>query len=346
MLELVPYRIVNGERQVLTLGASGWACSEGDTIFIDTRTKDLPAMRIAGMELNPGKLTNDAGVFLARFEIPIMTWAGRTRVEAKDGEHVASLTLEIGPHQHKLGANEFDKMLAELSERSLGLVWGLSPGAATGRTSASTLAIVHPAVISSQLPLFERLIARFVADPPMVTRRIREAFPLDLARRADLATMRWLGRRPIVLQAVLGNRDVGAFTDPRTPIDQRSSVVSWDHPVTRYFAYVLLRLRMRFRESVHALRTTRGRPFIDVATEAHAEMLATQIEAALRRLDALLALPLFKLVTPEPIGETTLQALTDHPLYGAIHGAARKLLEPGLAYGPGGDLESFSQAHL
>ncbi|MDI4642101.1 hypothetical protein K9U39_14315 [Rhodoblastus acidophilus] len=340
MLELAPYRIVAGERQDLTLGAGGWACFEGDTIYIDTRTKNLPVMRVAGAELPAGGLKNDSEGFSARFEIPIMTWAGRTLIEARDGEKIVTTTLEIDPHQQKLGANEFDKMLAELSERSQGLVWGLSPGAAKGMISMSTLAIVHPAVITSQLPVFERLLERYVAAPPMVTLRVRDAFPLNFSRRADLITLRWLGRRPAVLKAVTGDKDVGAFMDARTPIDQPSAVLSTDHPITRYFAYVLRRLRRRFKESVDVLRQTRGRPFLDPTIEAHAEMLAATIEAAARRLDALLVLPLFKQITPEPIGETTLQALSDHPLYAAIYRAARKLLEPGLAYDPGGDLQS------
>lgn len=340
VLELVPYQLVAGERQNLTLGAGGWACFEGDTICFETRTRNVPVMRVAGAELHACGLKHDAEGFSARFEIPILTWAGRTLVDARDGEQIVTTTLEISPHQKKLGANEFDMMLVELSERSQGLIWGLSPGAAQGSHLSSALAIVHPSVIASQLPLFEQLMARYVAAPPMITRRVRDAFPLNFARRADLITLRWLGRRPSVLQALTGDSDVGAFTDARTPIDQPSALLSTDHPITRYFAYLLRRLRARFKESVDVLRKARGRPFVDPTIEAHAEMLATTIETAVRRLDVLLALPLFKQVPPEPIGETVLLALTDNPLYAAIYRAARTLLEPGLAYGPGGDLQS------
>lgn len=295
---------------------------------------------MAGLELRPSNLAAEDGGFCAKFEILIDTWAGRTTIELRDGDERRSLTLEIGPHASKLGANEYDAMLGELSERSPGLVWGLSPGAEKGNTTSSALAVVHPAVVSSQLPLFEKLVARFLADPPVVTQRIREAFPLDLSRRVDLKTIRWLSRRPTVLRAVAGDKDVGVFADPRTPVDQPSAIPSFAHPVTRYFVYLLFRLRMRFSDSAYKLKTASGRPFRDEAVEAHANEMASSLQSAGRRIDSLLTKPLFRELVPEPIGDTVIQSLADHPLYSAIHRVGRRMLEPGLAYSPGGDLQS------
>ena len=53
-------------------------------------------------------------------------------------------------------------------------------------------------------------------------------------------------------------------------------------------------------------------------------------------IETILARPLFRQVQPEP----ALQSLEDEPLDGALHRVAHRLLDPGLAYSPGGDLQS------
>jgi hypothetical protein len=297
-------------------------------------------MRMAGRALEPQRLVQRGNGFEARYELFVETWAGRTTVELLDGAVRRAIILEIGPHERKLGPDQFDAMLAELSNRSSGIIWGLSPGTRSGLAASTAPAVVHPVIFASQLPVFERLLARFMADPPTTTRRTREARPLDLSRRADLKTLRWLGRRPAVLRAVRGDGSVVAFADPRTPVDQPRSISSYDHPVTCYVAYLLKRLLVRFRETALTLRTAPGRPFRDPAIEAHAEMLASEVDAAAVWIEAMLARPLFRQVRPEPIGETALQSLEDEPLYGALHRVARRMLDPGLAYSPGGDLQS------
>jgi hypothetical protein len=50
--------------------------------------------------------------------------------------------------------------------------------------------------------------------------------------------------------------------------------------------------------------------------------------------------PLFRSVRREPLTDSALQSLPDHPLYSALHRSGRRLAEPGLAYGPGQDLYS------
>lgn len=340
MYDCIPYKIVDGTRQLLAQAPSGWGCSEGDKVLLDTCTENLPRLRMAGHEVPPCHLAIDSGQFTAKYEIFIDTWAGRTHLELSDGVFQRTLTLDIGPQQNKLGADEFDAMLAELSQREPGLVWGLSPGAVSGIAGSSSPAVVHPAVIASQLPIFERLLARYLADPPVVTQRVREAFPLDLARRVDLATLRWLGKKPAVLRAVMGDAEIGAFADPRTPVDQPSATRSYDHPVTRYVAYLLHCLRARFKASAETLRRAPGRPFRDPVIEDHAAALAREMDGAGQRIEFASMRPLFRRVMPEPIGETALQSLADNPLYSAIHRVARRMLEPGLAHGPGGDLQS------
>ena len=338
-LDLVPYKVVNSAPQPLLREGEGWACSEGDIVVLDMFTHDLPIVRMAGHELQPKRLVQINDRFEARYELFINTWAGRTTVELLDGTIRRAITLEIGPHERKLSPYQFDAMLAELSDRSPGFIWGLSPGTRSGVATSAALAVVHPVIIASQLPVFERLLLRFMADPPTTTRRTREARPLDISRRADLMTLRWLGRRPAVLRALRGKGDASAF-DPRTPVDQPKSTSSYDHPVTRYLAYLLRRLLTRFRGTALTLRTAPGRPFRDPAIEAHAEALANEVDVAAAWIETILARPLFRQVQPEPISETALQSLEDEPLNGALHRVARRLLDPGLAYSPGGDLQS------
>jgi hypothetical protein len=295
---------------------------------------------MAGRTLQPQGLVLTAGRYEARYELFIDTWAGSTALDVGDGPEHKSITLEVRPHEHKLDADAFGAMLAELSVRSAGLIWGLSPGASQAVHSSGALAVVHPAVVNSQLPAFERLLMRFIADPPTLTVRVRTSRPLDLTRRADLATLRALGRRPAVLRALRGDGTAGGLTDPREPIDQPFPIQSYDHPVTRYVAHLLRRLSLRFRGSARALRTATGRPFHDLAIEAHAVSLAVAMDKAASRIELAGARPLFRKVRPEPISESVLQALTDQPLVSALHRIGQRLLDPGLAYGPGSDLQS------
>lgn len=309
-------------------------------VILDLRTKELPSVRMAGRELPRERLAHGGDGFETQYRLLIDTWAGRTLLDIQHGDVRRSITLEIGPHARKFSQNEFDTMLAELSQRATALVWGLSPGLGSGAWGAQAPAVAHPIVIETQLPLFEALLARFVADPPTTTVRTREARPLDFARRVDLRTLRWLGQRPDVLRALRGDLIAGSFISPRTRVDQPEAIRSYDHPVTRYVFYLLRRLLARFRETVETLRTARRRPYSDPTIEAHAEALAARVDAASARIEVQLGHPLFRRVRAEPLSETARQTLPDHPLHAALHRVASRMLQPGLAHSPGGDLQA------
>ncbi len=319
---------------------SAWLCQEGDQIVVDAVTAGLPTLGMAGQAIMPKSLAHGADGYRARFEIIIDTWAGFTRFEAGDGPEQTPLALEVRPHRYKLGASAFDEMLAELSERSAGLIWGLSPGSSSGAQTPGALAVVHPVVLQSQLPRFLRLVGAYLANPPTSTVRVTRPRALDLARRPDVATLRRLGRRPALLKALQGETGAGRFADPRQSIDQPEVVASTNHPMTRYLAYLLHQLVRRFRTSEEALRTAKGRPVPDLAVEAHAARLADAMAGGARQLEALTRVPLLRSVRPEPLDGSALQSLADHPAFGAIHRFGRRLLDPGLAYGPYGDVEA------
>lgn len=317
-----------------------WSCSEGDVITIETRTTNLPIVRLAGRIIQAQRLATIKEGFLGEYEFLIDTWAGRTALQVHDGTAQSAVMLEIRPNHRKLGENEFDAMLHELAQRSSNILWGLSPGAGRGMTSSPSPAVVHPAVIASQLPLLERLLTIFMVDPPRVTLRRREARPLDLTRRADLATLRWLGRKPLFLEALRGNAIAAGHTNPRAPIDQPTTNTSVDHPITRYFAYLLRCLSLRLRKSAATLRSGSGRIFRDIAVEEHAHALASELDLAIARIDKHLSSRPFREVLAAPPNETALQLLGDHPLFTAIHRICQLLLYPGLAYGPDGNIYS------
>ncbi len=319
---------------------SAWLCEEGDRVVIDAVTTGLPTLGMAGRVVMPESLAHGADGYRARFEVLVDTWAGFTILEAGDGVDERSFALEVRPHRHKLGASAFDDMLAELSERSAGLIWGLSPGSAPGAQAPGALAVVHPAVLRSQLPRFLRLVGAYLANPPTSTVRVTRPRALDLARRPDMATLRRLGRRPALLRALQGEAEAGRFADPRQPIEQPEVIASSDHPMTRYVAYLLHQLVRRFRTSEEALRTARARPFPDPAVEAHAARLADAMAGGARQLEALTRVPLLRSMRPEPLDGSALQSLADQPTFSAIHRVGRRLLDPGLAYGPHGDVEA------
>lgn len=332
-------RALGGARQALEMGPKGWLCSEGDRIILCATGTVLPDLRSAGMSLPHRSLTHVAGVFSAEYELLIDSWAGRMVLDLCAGGAVCEqLRLDIRPSERKLQGDEFEAMLDELSLRSPALLWGLSRGAMSGKESRDAPAVVHPIVVDALLPQFERLLRRFLLDPPTRSVRTRDLRPFDLSRRADVATMRWLGRRPTLLATLRGQGPSGAAPD-RTPIDQPVTLQSLDHPVTRYFAHLAKRVSERFLDSAARLRMRQGM-FVDPVADAHAESLAQRLEASAQRLGAVLQHPVFRQASREPPSETAIQAIADHPLFSALQRVGRRLLEPGLAYDPGGDLEA------
>jgi hypothetical protein len=313
---------------------------EGDLVVLDATTQRLPTLAMAGQAVIPRSLAQAEGGYQARFEVAIDTWAGFTRLEVADGTERLTLTLDVRPHAHKLGESAFDDMLSELSERSAGLIWGLSPGAAAGIQAQGALSVVHPAVVASQLHRFVRLVRTYLADPPLSTVRVTRPRALDLARRTDMATLRRLGRRPALLRALQGDSQGGQFTDPRQPIEQSEVIASTDHPMTRYLAHLLHQLVRRFRAGEILLRTAEGRPFPNPAIEAHAADLAEVLAAAALQVQGLLRHPLMRSARPEPLDGSVMQSLADQPVFGALHRVGRRLLHPGLAYGPDASIES------
>ena len=338
----VARRVPGGGIEVLPMAAtgSGWLCTEGDTVVVDAMSAMLPKLGMAGRSVAHTELTFDADGFRARFEIFIDSWAGITRLESVEGQDVRPILLDVRPHARKLGVAGFDEMLAELSRRSAGLIWGMSPGAAKGHQASGALAVVHPAVLRSQLPAFLRHLRSYLADPPTRTIRVTRPRAFELARKPDLPTLRRLGRQPALLRALTGEGDVGRFADPRQPIEQPEVTASLDHPMTRYLAHLLRKLLLRFRTSEEVLRAVKGRPYPDPAILAQAGQLADEMAVAANEMQRWLTAPLLRAVRPEPLDSSALQALADQPVFGALHRIGRLLLDPGLAYGPDGTVES------
>lgn len=289
--------------------------------------------------LQPVRLTAAEGGFLARFEFLIDTWAGRSTLRLQDYQSVSFVSLQIRPSDRKLGQNEFDEMLMELAQHSPDMIWGLSPGEGAGDTSSHSPAIVHPAVVQSQMPLLKRLLKNFIADPPTMTFRARQVTHLNFTKRIDIKTTRWMAKKPSLLAELRGELAAPHGAAPPL-VDQPNTLESLRHPITGYFAHLLNQLLRRFQSSADLLRSGPGRAFRDQTIEEHAWALAASLDKSSEEIRSILGLHPFRQVPPELPSDTTFQLLSDHPLYSAIHRVASLLLSPGLAYGPNGSAQS------
>jgi hypothetical protein len=325
----------------LELGTGGYFCSEGQTIVLRTLTPELPEVMLHGERLRAVSLKRANGQFIGEFERWIDTWAGRSRLVINGGITPETVDLDIGPPERKLGPGAWEALIQELSEISKSLPWGMSPGAAAGKPTPDALTAVHPAIIEHELPIFRRLLRQLLADPPTLTLRTRTIRRLDVSRGADLQTIRWLSRRPLELAGIRGMAAEGQAPNPRALADQPTSTTSFDHPITRYVAYLLEQIRRRLVVTATILRSDARTGFDQDATAAtYAAQLAAEIDEAVVAIVGLQRAPVFRLVRPEPISDSVLQSLPDHPLYSAIHRVGRRLLDPGLAYAPGEDVYS------
>lgn len=335
-----PYRIKDGQREPLIMSEDMWSCAEGDRITIETRTVALPVMLLAGRVMPHIRIALCDSTYEAKYELFIDTWAGKTSLRLEAGESSIILRFNAKPHNQKIGEDEFDAMLHELTLRSSGLIWGLSPGKQKGDIATLSPVVVHPSVISSQLPGLLRLLSMFAAEPPYTAQKSREILPFNRGKRVDLITLRWLGSRPKLLETARGRFESSDTTISQPLINQLTLRYSYDHPVMRYFSYLINRLISRFESSACILKAGPQRRFRDPEVEAHAAALATELNNAASTLGAILEKSPFKGLSPAPPTETVLQILVDHPLCCAINRTAQLLLTPGLAFGPSGDIES------
>ncbi|MFB0492120.1 hypothetical protein ABIE45_004706 [Methylobacterium sp. OAE515] len=329
------FRLVDGVEVPLCEGPEGFFCSEGDCVVVVCRTADLPQLQLRGERLAPESLQQADGQFKARFVHRIDSWAGRTSFSLFDGLEHHDFTLDVGPHQQKLTPGGWNALIKELSDISLALPWGMSPGAGAGGLTDDALVAVHPAIIEHQLPLLERLLTRLLADPPTLVRRVRTVRPLSLSRGADLRTVRWLARHPLELAGVRGEAPTDALPNPRAMADQPETLTSTDHPITRYIVHLLRRVQARMAATAKTLASPRQHGIPDDAVKAYAKKLASRVEQANARIGAVLKTTLFRSVHPEPLSDAVLQALPDQPLFLALHRCGQRLLNPGLAYAPG-----------
>ena len=290
---------------------------------------------MCGETLAAKVICQDGETFVAEFERFIDTWAGRTTLMLEGGEKPELLQLDINPHGKKLGPGGWDSLIEELSRISISLPWGLSPGGVEGRMTPDALATVHPAIIENLLPSFLRLLQQFIGSPPIRTVRTRTVRPLDVTRAADLRTTRSLSRRPIELAGLRGLSSEAYAPNARTLIDQPDVRSTLDHPVTRYVAFLLQKIRLRLLSTVRSLRSPAGHGVSDEAARTYARQLAHSVDRALREIQEAQKARIFRGIQPERLSDTTLQVLPDHPLYLAIHRVGRRLAEPGLAYAPG-----------
>jgi hypothetical protein len=309
-------------------------------VVICTRTQDLPRLTLCGEALLAKELHRDGDEFVAEFERLIDAWAGRTVLVLDAGGISERLQLDIGPHQKKLGPGAWEALIEELSQISTGLPWGFSPGGAEGTMTPDALSTVHPAIVENQLPIFLRLMLQFVGDPPMSTLRTRAFRPLDVTRAADLRTIRSLARRPLELAGVRGLAPEALTPNVRVLVDQPNATTTFDHPVTRYVVFLLQKVRARLLSTAHNLRSAAGHGIPNAVATNYARQLADDVDRARHVLEDLQKTRLFRGVKSEPISNTAIQALPDHPLYLAIHRVGRRLANPGLAYGPGHDVIS------
>jgi hypothetical protein len=326
--------------QSLEQGPSGYQCSEGDTIVFQARAHGIPKLLLRGEAITPTLLSQDGDIFIAEFERLIDVWAGRTEFLLQDGSTRHSLTLDIGPKKLGLGPSAWDDLIEELSSISTSLPWGMSPGQAAGRMTQDALAAVHPAIIEQQLPVFLQLLRQILSDPPSLMLRVRTVRPLSMSRGADRQTIRWLSRHPLELAGLRGAAPADWPPNPRALADQPKLIRSFDHPMTRYIAFLLKRVHARLDATATSLRSAPQHGVPDPSVSMYAQQLALNVDRGKMAIDAVLKSNLFRTVKSEPATDTVLQSLPDNPLYSAIHRVGRRLANPGLAYAPGQDIYS------
>lgn len=310
-----------------------WLTQEGDELLVIVESAEPAELRLAGAPQRNDGIHRIGHHLRSSFRLPIETWAGRARLRVSAGTEVEHLVIDVRPHPNKLGIEAFRAMLDELTAASKDLPWGLSPGAAEAAHAASSPAIVHPAILETELPALLTALERLDREPLAFTERGRAFEPLHRYGKLDATSCRWIFSHPLALLSIRSTAEISPTSGSILFVDQPVQRTSLAHPATRYIRYLIERLIAVLRGS-HAsfVEVARGRRegHRDPEASAHARDLGDLLHDALLRLErSLRRNPLCHVTSGLPT-EAALLALVDHPDYARIQRTTRRLLDPGL----------------
>ena len=139
------------------------------------------------------------------------------------------------------------------------------------------------------------------------------------------------GKSQIALKTIM---DGTGLIDPTLRVELASTIVTRDHPATRYIAFLVGRLRRTLTSTAGVFEAVGNGRFdgllADEGTKARASHLSKLMRAAVIEIQEVERSGLLAEVTPAAPSETTLQAITGHPHYARAHTLIRRLLDPGL----------------
>lgn len=319
--------------------------SEGAELHLRVTAGAQVICTLEGEELHCRGIKLRAGKVVCEFIIPIFTWAGRSEVRVQAGEDVKVIALDVSSNPRKLGQDAFRELLDELTQTAKDLPWGLSPGRTAAREARDSPSVIHPMVLSFELPFLQRALERVRADPLIRTTRQRALLPLAAARALDSTSFRYLLQHPPALAAACPDtlRTGRSALNIRVLIDQPFTASRLDHPATRYLRTLLERLCHRIKDAVARFQKV-AKGYAEGAhnapAQARARMLLEEIQTAHATVaQSLNWSPFRELSSGEP-SASALQTIADHPAYAQVQRIINRLLDPGLQIDPAGAISS------
>lgn len=158
------------------------------------------------------------------------------------GERIAQFRLDISPNPRKLGAQQYEQMIARLLEADASMVVGSEAATvAVGTTGYFSHTHLEFWRLRRLRSLFMRSLRAVAAEPMQRPTGVRQQAPLQTVKRIDAVTVSTLARNPLLLAELLG----GTTSAVTRTLDVPAWTPSTDMPANRTIAWIAQRVASR-----------------------------------------------------------------------------------------------------
>ena len=280
------------------------------------RTRDAQGVWLGEqrlIEAAPGQYQVDLGHYVGGLVL---------RIETTDGRDVQH-RLRVHPRAEKLPPELWVRLLEELEEGLAGASVGVM-GPTHG--AVDTNGVPAPLLVSALLPLVPALLAALQAvidGPRRIDREHLLERKLHECRRIDSSTISWIGRHPEVGRWLDGWK-AAELVDRPPLVPIHAPIVTLDHPVNRYVAWLTRQVIDRLVEVANELDRIPGKLDEPMWCRARAE----RARLAALRLRRLRDRSWLNGLRPEPASEAAFLVVADDPTYARFQRIARRFCAP------------------
>ena len=297
---------------------------------------ERPKLYLSGGEV-PSKYTEirEMETFI-KWEIPIEDHTGEVTLELISQNGAECWTLDIAPHEGKLGRDAYSELLEELNNKIEGLVFDAGHGRAGANISAHGVdnapGIEKFILLKTYMRTLQKAFNAIKEEPQRRLIAERQAKRLSQARRSDKKTLISAARKPGLVAAITHQRsNLGYCTDPNPYFDLPARIHTFNTPANCYVKEVLCRIQrmiLELQQSVAKLVNV-DNPI----TRSRLTRWLKELDNYSLIINTMKNAFFLKNISPTPPDTAALLAILGHPAYTRFERVTRRILYPRASLG-------------